>query len=166
MELFGFKFERVKKEEALRQTSAHKAMGVGIETYIPLNRLIQGNQSDFTRAIVWPPRDGLSGFQQIKYDKILKDFIEKVRKREYFDVCPIHQLEEMGCFKMTPETKKIHEDLRCLHCVYYVNIPPDIIEQIPAMLTAIFTGGESLRDITNEVEVVIPHKPLLEHDHE
>lgn len=163
MQILGLEIRRVGKEEpSPKATQAvHVAMGVGIERYIPLTVLTEQQRSVFTDAIIWPPCHMLDGFAQVQYDKLVNDIVKNVAARAHFSICPVRELRDLGCYTLTPETEVIFEQLRHLHCVNYENIPPDIIEQMPAMLSAIFTEGRSIRDITGDV---IREKPLLGHD--
>ena len=107
---------------------------------------------DWFRRIQWPKAEGLDEFKAIQYEKIIKDFGDRVTgNSKWFSVCDVDKVMDFFGIKFNESTKEIYEKLRCLHCVHYENIPPNIVERIPDMVNAIFTEGDSLTTVEGEV---------------
>lgn len=118
---------------------------------------------DWFRRIQWPKAEGLDEFKAIRYEKIIKDFCDRVTgTSKWFDICTVDEAMGFNGVKLNSLTKEIYDKLRCLHCVHYENIPPHIVEQIPDMLNAIFTEGDSLT--TLEGEVILEEPKLIRNE--
>jgi hypothetical protein len=103
----------------------------------------------------------LNGFQLINYDKQLQEFCEWLGDRKKFNICPVRELCDLTNRRFTRQTKEFYDNLHLLHCVAFENIPPEVIAEIPMMLSAIFTEGRSLKDVTehpqSEVKYISRH---------
>lgn len=109
-------------------------------------------RTEFLKNVIFPPIDGLNQFEIIRYDKILQDMCEYLGDRKKFDICSVRELCKLTNRRFTKQTKEFFDNLSCLHMVAYENIPAEIIAEMPMMLSAIFTEGKSLRDVTGERE--------------
>ena len=70
----------------------------------------------------------------------------------WFDICPVTDcMKILGVSRFN--TEKTYERLRLLHCVHWGQMPADIREQIPEMISEIFTEGAypgNLGDIVSD----------------
>lgn len=152
---FGFTIERKKANGESTGSAPKKSENVyqslkfeGVSGYEPLNKLVNTLESDFFNRIIWPPKDRLNAFERVAYDEAIFKFLGgKDRIHKHFSICTLDRLHALKCFRYTDETRKIYEDLRHLHCVDWKNIPPDIMIEMPALLSAIFTEGRSLKEV-------------------
>lgn len=150
MDLFGITIERTKKEEKASGNQlgkgAHQDLGVN---YVPLMKTINPNRFNYWHRLTFPDPSKLTPFEKVAYDHQLVKIAESLQERGSFSICPVTELSDLCNLKYTQETFYFRKQLQHLHCVKYANIPPDVLEQIPMMMSAIFTEGASLKDINH-----------------
>lgn len=144
MELFGWKMERANKPETKVKQPAHKDLGV---QYRPLLSLHNPSHLDFFKRLVFPDPSKLDMFEKVGYEKQLVDLAESLLTPGRFSICFINEMEKLFNLKFTETTYQFYKQLQHLHCVKFENIPPEILEQIPMMMSAIMTEGQSLKDV-------------------
>lgn len=144
MELFGWKFERAEQPEAMPKKAAHQDLGL---QYRPLLSTCNPSHLDYFKRLVFPDASKLDPFEKIGYEKLLVELAESLLKRGKFSICFLNDLEKLFDLKFTETTYKFYKQLQHLHMVAYENIPPEILEQIPMMMSAIMTEGRSLKDV-------------------
>ena len=70
----------------------------------------------------------------------------------WFDICPVRDcMELLGVSRYN--TENTFERLRLLHCVHWGSMPADMREQIPEMISELFTEGAypgNLGDIVSD----------------
>jgi predicted Ser/Thr protein kinase len=101
---------------------------------------------DYFKRLVFPDPSKLDMFQKVKYEKELVDLAESLLKRGRFNICFLNDMEKLFDLKFTETTYKFYKQLQHLHMVKYENIPPEILEALPMMMSAIMTEGRSLKD--------------------
>lgn len=143
MQLFGWKFERAEQPEAMPKQAAHRDLGL---QYRPLLSTCNPSHLDYFNRLVFPDSSKLDMFQKVKYEKELVDLAESLLERGRFSICFLNDMEKLFDLKFTETTYKFYKQLQHLHMVKYENIPPEILEQIPMMMSAIMTEGQSLKD--------------------
>lgn len=147
MNIFGFGKRRTDKSTPAQPL--HSQTGIA---YRPALAGHPGLQVDWFRRIQWPDPGVLDEFKAIQYEKIIKDFCDRLTgQTKWFSICDVDKVMEFFGLELNPSTKAIYSKLRCLHCVHYENIPPHIVEQMPEMINAIFTEGDSLTTVEGEV---------------
>lgn len=94
-------------------------------------------RSDFIKNITFPDPQRLDEFRTIAYDKLLADFI-KSTKMGHFNICFLRETISLFGGKVHYTVEETFDNLRMLHCVDYKNIPPDILQTLPEMITEVF----------------------------
>lgn len=145
MQVFGWKFERANAEpEAMPKQAAHQDLGL---QYRPLLSTCSPSHLDYFKRLVFPDASRLGPFEKVGYDKLLVELAESLLKRGKFSICFLNDMEKLFDLKFTETTYKFYKQLQHLHMVKYENIPPEILEAIPMMMSAIMTEGRSLKDV-------------------
>lgn len=143
MQLFGWKFERAEEPGAMPKQAAHQDLGL---QYRPLLSTCNPSHLDYFKRLVFPDATKLDPFAKIGYEKLLVELAESLLQRGRFSICFLNEMESLFDLKFTEVTYKFYNQLKHLHMVKYENIPPEILEAIPMMMSAIMTEGRSLKD--------------------
>jgi hypothetical protein len=144
MQIFGWKFERAEEPEAMPKQAAHQDLGV---QYRPLLSTCNPSHLDYFKRLVFPDPSKLNMFEKVGYEKHLVELAESLLKRGRFSICFLNEMEKLFELKFTETTFQFYKQLQHLHMVKYENIPPEILEAIPMMMSAIMTEGRSLKDV-------------------
>lgn len=111
------------------------------DLYISLEEILKHTDKGRYERVVFPPPE--NEFLKLQYRRMLiEEYGCAADPTGFFNVCVVHDLAQLGCFSMTPATERVQKELRVLHCLKFINIQPEIREQIPDALNFIFSEGK------------------------
>jgi hypothetical protein len=147
MNIFGINITRNSSKEKTTdvQINPHKDLGV---EYRDLLHEYNVAHVQYFQNITFPSMDDLDAFQQLKFKSIVAGIMKNVAKGGNFSICDVTDLMDLCKLRYTEETWKYYQNLHSLHCLNFRNIPSDILREVPRMMTAIFTEGLTIRDVT------------------
>lgn len=131
--------------------TAHEQLGISYEAYRLQSTSV--TRTEWFNRLVFPSSEGLNKYELLRYQSSVIKFIEWLEEYKSFDVTGLNAILDASKIKVADPVKDLYEALRCLHCVKFKNIPPDILEEMPMMINAVFSEGRTLNDITDKEEL-------------
>lgn len=147
MDIFGISITRNSSKEKTSEVQINPHKDLGVE-YRDILREYNVAHVQYFNRITFPSMDGLDAFQQLKFKSIVADIMKNVAKAGHFNICSVTELMDLCELRFTEETWKYYRNLHSLHCLNFSNIPADILREVPRMMSAIFTEGLTIRDVT------------------
>ena len=102
-----------------------------------MSREIEKYDNPLWNRIVWPDFTYLDPIIRLGADNLKLKWL----KRNSFDVCIFHDLERLGVIILTRDAKDLKEQVTPLHCLDYKHMPPEVLAQLPDLITQIFAAS-------------------------
>jgi hypothetical protein len=75
----------------------------------------------------------MQNFEQLAIQAALK----KLLSQDYFDICTVDKI--LAVTRSVPDGK-VYRSLHLLHCVNYMDMPRELLEELPMLLAEVFRG--------------------------
>jgi hypothetical protein len=143
MKFLGLSITRVTSESNERPARDAMEKMVAIPHLPAQGRNIRTfRQKSITDLIVFPEPKNLDNVWEAQRLVNLVNDVEKMFDRDqHIDICKIRSAVEEFNIAQTPRSVDAFEKLRIVHCEKFSNLLPGIYEQLPDLLTCVFTGG-------------------------
>ena len=90
----------------------------------------------------------------LRYQKAVRGVFEMFEGR-HFNICPVTEIVEVCSLQWTKTSAQNYNDLRAVHCMNWIDFPDHMREQVPHMLTHIFSEGRlPASPVVQEVELL------------
>lgn len=96
-----------------------------------------------TDQIIFPEPLNTDDVWSVQQLTNLVDKVEKMFTQSWIDICEIDKAIRDFKLSMTGPSKAAYNKLHTLHCVNFDKYLPGIYEQIPGLLTCVFTEGRA-----------------------
>jgi hypothetical protein len=96
-----------------------------------------------TDQIIFPEPLNTDDVWSVQQLTNLVDKVEKMFTQGWIDICEVDSAVRNFKLRLTGPSKQAYEKLRILHCVHFDKYLPGIYDQIPSLMTCVFTEGRA-----------------------
>lgn len=141
MKVLGFEIKRVGIEEPAARTTMEKMIAIGHQP--TAGKTIRTfRQQSITDLIIFPEPVRLDcEWEAQKLVNLVKDVDRMFTSEQHIDICKVRQAIKDFSITQTPRSQAAYDKLSIVHCEKFSSLLPGIFEQLPDLLTCVFTGG-------------------------
>lgn len=142
MNFLGFEIRRVGTEEPAAKETMEKMLSIPHQSK-PTGRTIRTfRQKSITDLIVFPEPVKLDcEWEAQKLVNLVRDVEKMFSDDRHINICKVREAIKDFKIMQTPRSVAAYEKLGVVHCEKFDTLLPGIFEQLPDLLTCVFTGG-------------------------
>lgn len=142
MKVLGFEIRRVGADEPAAQETMEKMLSVPYQPKSSGRIIRTFRQKAITDLIVFPEPVRLDcEWEAQKLANLVRDVERMFTSDGHIDICKVREAIRDFDILQSPRSKAAYEKLSVVHCEKFSSLLPGIFEQLPDLLTCVFTGG-------------------------
>lgn len=141
MKVLGFEIRRVGTDEPAAQETMEKMLSVPHRP-TSAKTIRTFRQKSVTDLIVFPEPVKLDcEWEAQKLVNLVRDVEKMFSESGSINICKVREAINDFNIMQTPRSRAAYEKLSIVHCEKFSSLLPGIFEQLPDLLTCVFTGG-------------------------
>lgn len=142
MKMLGFEIRRVGTDEPPVREKVGKMVAAPYKPTSSGKVVRTFRQKSITDLIVFPEPVKLDcEWEAQKLVNLVRDVEKMFTSDGYIDICKVREAIRDFDIMQSPRSREAYEKLSIVHCEKFSSLLPGIFEQLPDLLTCVFTGG-------------------------